>query len=73
MAPCLIRDPDFRPVLVRVNGSKQYLRFVLDTGSGMSVLSKDRPKARIKPVARGGMARAVGSGVDRNCLWLPLA
>src|SRR4029077_20723408 len=27
--------PDFRPVFkVRVNGSKEYLRFVLDTGSG---------------------------------------
>src|SRR5215813_4845817 len=56
--------PDFRPVLkVRVNGSKEYLRFVLDTGSGMSVLSEETArKIGVKPVARGGMARAVGGG-----------
>ena len=48
---------------VRINGSKQYLRFVLDTGSGMSVLSEETAqKLGIKPVARGGMARAVGGG-----------
>src|SRR5947208_9648614 len=34
--------PDFRPIVrVRINGSKQSLRFVLDTGSGMSVLSEE--------------------------------
>lgn len=56
--------PDFRPILkVRINGQKQYLRFVLDTGSGMSVLSEETArKIGIKPVARGGMARAVGGG-----------
>lgn len=56
--------PDFRPVLkIRVNGGKEYLRFVLDTGSGMSVLSEETArKIGIKPVARGGMARAVGGG-----------
>src|SRR5215475_5232108 len=56
--------PDFRPVLkVRVNGSQEYLRFVLDTGSGMSVLSEEKArKIGVKPVARGGMARAVGGG-----------
>lgn len=54
--------PDNRPVFkVRVNGSKQYLRFVLDTGSGMSVLSEETArKLGIKSVARGGQARAVG-------------
>src|SRR5438128_7601865 len=32
-------SPDYRPVIkLRMNGSKQYFRFVLDTGSGMSVL-----------------------------------
>src|SRR6266571_4658558 len=32
-------SPDYRPIIkLRINGSKQYLRFVLDTGSGMSVL-----------------------------------
>jgi tetratricopeptide (TPR) repeat protein len=55
---------DNRPVLpVRVNGQKQIMRFVLDTGSGMSVISEETAKKLgIKPVARGGMARAVGGG-----------
>ncbi len=55
---------DNRPVLeVRVNGQKQPLRFVLDTGSGMSVISEETAKKLgIKPVARGGLARAVGGG-----------
>lgn len=55
---------DNRPVLeVRVNGSKEPLRFVLDTGSGMSVLSEETAKRlNIRPVARGGLARAVGGG-----------
>jgi len=57
-------SPDYRPVIkLRVNGSKQYLRFVLDTGSGMSVLSEETAKKiGLKPVAHGGMARAVGGG-----------
>jgi len=56
--------PDSRPIIkVRINGSKEYLRFVLDTGSGMSVLSEETArKLSIKPVARGGLARAVGGG-----------
>ncbi len=56
--------PDYRPIIkLRINGSKEYMRFVLDTGSGMSVLSEDTArKLGIKPVARGGMARAVGGG-----------
>src|SRR4029453_12307095 len=55
---------DYRPVIkLRLNGSKQYLRFVLDTGSGMSVLSEETAKKmNIKPVAHGGLARAVGGG-----------
>jgi predicted aspartyl protease/Flp pilus assembly protein TadD len=57
-------SPDYRPILkVRLNGAKQPLRFVLDTGSGMSVLSEDTArKIGMKPVARGGLARAVGGG-----------
>ncbi|PYS72909.1 MAG: hypothetical protein DMF73_07095 [Acidobacteria bacterium] len=57
-------SPDYRPVIkLRMNGSKQYFRFVLDTGSGMSVLSEETArKMGIKSVARGGMARAVGGG-----------
>lgn len=55
---------DGRPILkVRVNGEKEPLRFVLDTGSGMSVLSDETAKRLgLRPIARGGMARAVGGG-----------
>lgn len=55
---------DNRPIInVRINGSKQSLRFVLDTGSGMSVISQETArKIGIKPVARGGLARGVGGG-----------
>ncbi len=54
---------DFRPIIkVRINGGKE-LRFVLDTGSGMSVLSDETArKLGIHAVARGGLARAVGGG-----------
>jgi predicted aspartyl protease len=55
---------DGRPILkVRVNNSREPLRFVLDTGSGMSVISEETAKKLgLHPVARGGMARAVGGG-----------
>lgn len=55
---------DNRPILtVKINGEKRPLKFVLDTGSGMSVLSdQTAKKLGLKPVARGGMARAVGGG-----------
>jgi len=57
-------SPDDRPLIkIRVNGSKEYLRFVLDTGSGMSVLSEETArKIGVKPVAHGGLARAIGGG-----------
>jgi len=50
-----------RPFLnVMVNG-KGPLRFVIDTGASLSVISdRAAQKLGIKPVARGGMARAVG-------------
>ena len=53
-----------RPVIkVRVNGEKTPLRFVLDTGSGMCVISNDAAqRLGVRAVARGGMARAVGGG-----------
>ncbi|HEX8472904.1 MAG TPA: aspartyl protease family protein [Pyrinomonadaceae bacterium] len=53
-----------RPVVrVRVNGSKETLRFVIDTGAGMCVISNDAAKRLgLRPVARGGTARAVGGG-----------
>src|SRR5215203_3663728 len=55
---------DNRPVFnVRINGGKDTLRFVLDTGSGMSVISEQTAKRlNIRPVAKGGLARAVGGG-----------
>src|SRR5438132_6208633 len=55
-------SPDDRPLIkVRVNGSKEYLRFVLDTGSGMSVISEETArKLGLKPVGHGGLALAGG-------------
>jgi predicted aspartyl protease/thioredoxin-like negative regulator of GroEL len=55
---------DYRPlIVVRVNGSKEPLRFVLDTGSGMSVISEETARRLgLHPVARGGDARAIGGG-----------
>lgn len=51
-----------RPVIkVRVNGSKEQLRFVVDTGAGMCVIAtRAADKMGLKAVARGGQARAVG-------------
>jgi predicted aspartyl protease/Flp pilus assembly protein TadD len=53
---------DGRPILkVRINGQREPLRFVLDTGSGMSVISEQTAKRLgLQPISRGGMARAVG-------------
>jgi tetratricopeptide (TPR) repeat protein len=55
---------DGRPILkVRVNNNRDPLRFVLDTGSGMSVVSEETTKKLgLSAVARGGLARAVGGG-----------
>lgn len=52
-----------RPILeVRINGSDEPLRFVIDTGAGMCVVSDVAAKRiGLRPVARGGMARAVGA------------
>jgi predicted aspartyl protease/Flp pilus assembly protein TadD len=53
-----------RPTIrVRVNGSKEPLRFVVDTGAGMCVLASEAAnRLGVKSVARGGLARAVGGG-----------
>jgi predicted aspartyl protease len=53
---------DGRPILkVRINGQREPLRFVLDTGSGMSVVSEQTAnRLGLRSIARGGMARAVG-------------
>lgn len=54
--------PNNRPIIsVRINGRKEPFRFVLDTGSGISVISEETAKRLgMRPVARGGMARAIG-------------
>lgn len=55
----LLRD---RPIIeVGINGKKEKLRFVLDTGSGISVISEETAaRLKIQAVSRGGQARAVG-------------
>ena len=51
-----------RPIIkVSVNGRSEPLRFVLDTGSGISVISNQTAKnLKIRPVARGGFAKGIG-------------
>ena len=51
-----------RPIIrVKINGAKEPLRFVIDTGAGMCVISMAAAdRIGLRPVARGGMARAVG-------------
>jgi tetratricopeptide (TPR) repeat protein len=55
----LFRD---RPVIeVRIGKHKEPLRFVLDTGSGISVISEEvSRRLDIKPITKGGLARAIG-------------
>lgn len=51
-----------RPVIrLKVNGRAETLRFVLDTGSGISVLSDETAKRlKIEPITRGGFAKGIG-------------
>ncbi len=51
-----------RPVVnVRLKKKGEVLRFVLDTGSGISVISdKTAERLGIKPITKGGVARALG-------------
>lgn len=51
-----------RPIIkLRINDHDQPLRFVLDTGSGISVVSEETAKRlKIKSVTRGGHARGIG-------------
>lgn len=53
-----------RPIIqVKINDGRKPLRFVIDTGSGMSVVSEETARRlNISEVARGGLARAVGGG-----------
>ena len=55
----LIND---RPVIqLRINKNEELLNFVLDTGSGISVISDETAaRLKIKPITRGGLARAIG-------------
>lgn len=55
----LIND---RPVVqIRLQKNAAPLNFVLDTGSGISVISAETAqKLKIKPVTRGGLARGIG-------------
>ena len=51
-----------RPVIqLKINGRDEPLNFVLDTGSGISVISDETARRlKLKPVTRGGLARGVG-------------
>ena len=51
-----------RPFIkMRINGRPEEFRFVLDTGSGISVISDETARAlRMKPVAKGGFAKGIG-------------
>ncbi len=55
----LIND---RPIIeLKINGKEKPLRFVLDTGSGISVISQETAqRLKIKSIAKGGLARAIG-------------
>jgi Tfp pilus assembly protein PilF len=55
----LLRD---RPVInVRIGKHEEPLNFVLDTGSGISVISEHAAeRLNIKPITKGGMARGIG-------------
>ena len=51
-----------RPFIkMRVNGRPEEYRFVLDTGSGISVISDETARAlNMRPVAKGGYAKGIG-------------
>lgn len=53
---------NMRPVIeIGIAGRKEKFRFVLDTGSGITVISNQMAeKLKMKPIARGGLARAIG-------------
>ncbi len=51
-----------RPIIeIKLEKNGEPLSFILDTGSGISVISdKTAQKMKIKPIARGGEARGIG-------------
>jgi len=57
-----VRLVNNRPVIqIKLRESDKPLNFVLDTGSGITVISNETAtRLKIKPVTRGGVARALG-------------
>lgn len=51
-----------RPIInIRINGRDEPLKFVLDTGSGITVISDKTAKAlKVKSINRGGFAKGIG-------------
>ncbi len=51
-----------RPIIkLRINDKAEPLRFVLDTGSGISVISeKTAKRLKINPITKGGYAKGIG-------------
>jgi Flp pilus assembly protein TadD/predicted aspartyl protease len=51
-----------RPIIqIRLRKTDEPLNFVLDTGSGISVISEETAqKMKINPITRGGLARGIG-------------
>lgn len=51
-----------RPVItVKVNNDARPLRFILDTGSGITVISQETAKRlRVKSITKGGFAKGIG-------------
>lgn len=51
-----------RPIIeMKVNGRPEPLKFVLDTGSGITVISDETAKAiGIRPITKGGFAKGIG-------------
>ncbi len=51
-----------RPVIeVKINDNEKPLRFVLDTGSGITVISQETAaRLKLSPITRGGFAKAIG-------------
>ena len=51
-----------RPIIeLRVNGKEKPLRFIVDTGSGISIISKTTAsQLGIKPITRGGQSNTIG-------------
>jgi len=57
-----VRMSNDRPIIqVRLNKTDEPLNFVLDTGSGISVISDETARRlKIKPITRGGLGRGIG-------------